>query len=124
MKDLGSLMKQAQAMQQKLADAQARSPELSVEGTAGGGTGHGHAEGHGRAGPASSIDEEPAGPGEGEMVADLIVAAHADAKTQARRRSRQVLMREAAGRMAGMTACPACRSSEPWPPPPDPRSSG
>ena len=37
MKDLGSIMKQAQAMQQKLADAQARIAEIVVEGTSGGG---------------------------------------------------------------------------------------
>ncbi|MBO9558269.1 MAG: YbaB/EbfC family nucleoid-associated protein, partial [Caulobacter sp.] len=37
MKDLGGLMKQAQAMQQKLADAQAKILELTAEGTAGGG---------------------------------------------------------------------------------------
>jgi len=36
-KDLGSLMKQAQAMQQKLADAQAKIAELTVEGSSGGG---------------------------------------------------------------------------------------
>jgi len=37
MKDLGALMKQAQAMQQKLADAQAKLAETTVEGTSGGG---------------------------------------------------------------------------------------
>ena len=37
MKDLSSLMKQAQDMQQKLQDAQARLAETSVEGSSGGG---------------------------------------------------------------------------------------
>ena len=37
MKDFGSLMKQAQAMQQKLAEAQDRLAQLEVEGTSGGG---------------------------------------------------------------------------------------
>ena len=37
MKDFGALMKQAQAMQQKLADAQARLADLTVDGTSGGG---------------------------------------------------------------------------------------
>ncbi|MDO9247411.1 MAG: YbaB/EbfC family nucleoid-associated protein, partial [Phenylobacterium sp.] len=37
MKDLGGLMKQAQAMQQKLAEAQERLAQLSIEGTSGGG---------------------------------------------------------------------------------------
>ena len=37
MKDLGSLMKQAQAMQSKLQDAQARLAATVVEGSSGGG---------------------------------------------------------------------------------------
>ena len=37
MKDLSSLMKQAQAMQQKLQDAQAKLAATLVEGTSGGG---------------------------------------------------------------------------------------
>ena len=37
MKDLGSIMKQAQAMPQQLADAQARIAEIVVEGTSRGG---------------------------------------------------------------------------------------
>ncbi len=37
MKNLGDIMKQAQAMQQKVADAKARLAETEVDGTAGGG---------------------------------------------------------------------------------------
>jgi DNA-binding protein YbaB len=37
MKDLSQLMQQAQAMQQKLQDAQARLAQTSIEGTSGGG---------------------------------------------------------------------------------------
>ena len=37
MKDLGALMKQAQAMQQKLQEAQAKLAETLVDGSAGGG---------------------------------------------------------------------------------------
>ena len=37
MKDLNELMKQAQAMQQKLQDAQARMADSLAEGTSGGG---------------------------------------------------------------------------------------
>jgi DNA-binding protein YbaB len=37
MKDLSQLMQQAQAMQQKLQDAQARLAETAIEGTSGGG---------------------------------------------------------------------------------------
>ncbi len=37
MKDLGSIMKQAQAMQQRMAEAQEKIQALEVEGTSGGG---------------------------------------------------------------------------------------
>ena len=37
MKNLGDIMKQAQALQQKVADAKARLAETEVDGTAGGG---------------------------------------------------------------------------------------
>ena len=98
--DLNALMKQAQAMQQKLQDAQVRLAETTVEGTSGGGmvrvtpTGAGEMK-------AVVLDESLLAPGEGEIVSDLIVAAHADAKkrldeTQAR------LMQDAAGPLAGM----------------------
>jgi hypothetical protein len=93
-------MKQAQAMQEKLQDAQARLAETTVDGTSGGGmvrvtlTGTGDLK-------AVVLDESLLQPGEAEIVSDLIVAAHADAKkkldeTQAR------LMQEAAGPLAGM----------------------
>ena len=62
MKDLTQLMQQAQAMQQKLQDAQAKMAETAAE---------------------------------------LIVAAHADAKRKLDE-ANAVLMREAAGPMAGM----------------------
>src|SRR3569623_159033 len=79
MKDLGALMKQAQAMQQKLQEAQAKLAETEVEGSSGGGMvrltlmGSGELKG-------VTIDEELLSPGEGEVLSDLIVAAHADAK--------------------------------------------
>jgi DNA-binding YbaB/EbfC family protein len=98
MKDLGGLMKQAQAMQQKLADAQARLAETSVEGASGGGMvtlkGTGELAG-------VVIDESLLVPGEAEILADLIVAAHAVAKTKLDAKQAQ-LMQEAAGPMAGM----------------------
>ena len=100
MKDLGGLMKQAQAMQQKLAEAQERLKVLEIEGTAGGGmvkvtlTGAGELKG-------VVLDEELLQPGEGEVVADLLVAAHADAKRKLDVQQAD-LMREAAGPLAGM----------------------
>ena len=79
MKDLGGLMKQAQAMQQKLADAQARIAELVVEGTSGGGMVTVTLKGSGDLAKVE-MDESLMVPGEADVVSDLIVAAHADAK--------------------------------------------
>ena len=100
MKDLGSIMKQAQAMQQKLADAQAKLAELSVEGTSGGGMVTVTLKGGGAL-SGVVIDDSLLTPGEGDVVADLIVAAHADPKRKLDAKQAE-MMREAAGPMAGM----------------------
>ena len=100
MKDLGSLMKQAQAMQQNLADAQAKLAELSVEGTSGGGMVKVTLKGTGELARVD-LDESLMQPGEGEVVADLVVAAHADAKRKLDAQQAD-LMREAAGPLAAM----------------------
>jgi len=100
MKDLGSLMKQAQAMQQKLADAQARLAELTVEGTSGGGMVKVVLKGTGELARVD-MDESLVAPGEGEVICDLIVAAHADAKRKLDAAQAE-MMREAAGPLAGM----------------------
>ena len=100
MKDIGALMKQAQAMQQKLADAQAKLSELEVEGTSGGGMVKVTLKGSGELARVW-FDESLMAPGEGEVVADLVVAAHADAKRKLDAQQ-QELMREAAGPLAGL----------------------
>ena len=100
MKDLNALMQQAQAMQQKLQDAQAKMAETTASGTSGGGLVTVALKGAGEI-IGVTIDDSLLVSGEGEILADLIVAAHADAK----RRLDEVngaLMREAAGPMAGM----------------------
>ncbi|ACG76783.1 conserved hypothetical protein [Phenylobacterium zucineum HLK1] len=104
MKDLNSLMKQAQAMQQKLADAQGRIAEMEVEGTSGGGMVKLVLKGTGELARVD-LDESLMAPGEGEVVADLIVAAHADAKRKLDEKQAEV-MREAAGPFAGMPGMP------------------
>lgn len=104
MKDLNSLMKQAQAMQQKLADAQAKIAELEVQGTSGGGMVKLTLKGTGEL-VRVDLDESLMAPGEGEVVADLIVAAHADAKRKLDAQNAE-LMREAAGPLAGMPGMP------------------
>lgn len=100
MKDLTDLMKQAQAMQQKLQEAQARMAETTAEGTSGGGLVTLSLKGAGEI-TRIAIDDTLMQPGEGEILADLIVAAHADAKRKLDEANGQ-LMREAAGPMAGM----------------------
>jgi hypothetical protein len=100
MKDIGALMKQAQAMQQKLADAQARIAELVVEGTSGGGMVKVTLQGTGAL-TGVVFDETLLAPGEGEVLSDLVVAAHADAKRKLDEKQAE-LMREAAGPLAGM----------------------
>ena len=100
MKDFGSLMKQAQAMQQKLAEAQDRLAALEVEGTSGGGMVRLVLKGSGELARVD-LDESLMAPGEGEVVADLMIAAHADAKRKLDAAQAE-MMREAAGPLAGM----------------------
>ena len=100
MKDLGSLMKQAQAMQEKLAQAQAKLAELTVEGTSGGGMVKLTLKGSGEL-AGVELDESLLAPGEGEVIADLMIAAHADAKRKLDEKQAE-MMREAAGPLAGM----------------------
>ena len=107
MKDLGNLMKQAQVMQQKLQEAQARLASTLIEGVAGNGlvkvtlSGSNDLKG-------VVIDESLMQPGDGERVADLIVAAHADAKRRLDEQS-AALMKDVAGPMAGMPGFPGLK---------------
>lgn len=100
MKDLGAIMKQAQAMQQRMAEAQERIAALEVEGTSGGGMVKLTLKGTGELSRVV-FDESLMAPGEGEVVSDLVVAAHADAKRKLDEKQAEV-MREAAGPLAGM----------------------
>ena len=81
MKNLAGLMKQAQAMQEKMQDMQARLEAMEIEGRSGAGlvtvtmTGKGELK-------HVKIDSKLIDPAETEMLEDLIVAAHHDAKTK------------------------------------------
>lgn len=100
MTDLTQLMQQAQAMQQRLQDAQAQMAASTADGSSGGGLVKMTLTGSGEI-TALTIDDSLLVSGEGEVLSDLIVAAYADT----RRRLDAVnsaLMREAAGPMAGM----------------------
>jgi DNA-binding YbaB/EbfC family protein len=82
MKDIMGLMKQAQAMQQRMQDAQAELELVEVEGQSGGGmvrvtlTAKGAMRG-------VSIDPSLLAPEEKEIVEDLVMAAHEDARKKA-----------------------------------------
>ncbi len=100
MKDLGALMKQAQAMQSKLQEAQARLAETVVEGSSGGGAVTVLLKGTGDL-TSVQIDESLMQPGDSEMLADLIVLAHADAKRKLDDQQATV-MKDVAGPLGGM----------------------
>lgn len=104
MKDLGSLMKQAQAMQQRLQEAQGKLAEQEVEGVSGGGLVKVTLRGAGDL-ARLSIDESLIQPGEGEIIADLVVAAHADARRKLEQTQAE-MMREVAGPLAGLPGMP------------------
>jgi DNA-binding YbaB/EbfC family protein len=104
MKDLGALMKQAQAMQEKLQAAQAELARAEVEGVAGGDMVRLTLTGDGAL-ARLTIDESLIAPGEGELIADLIIAAHADAKRKLEAKQAEV-MRDVAGPLAGMPGMP------------------
>ena len=84
MRDLMGIMKQAQAMQQKMQDVQAELDTIEVEGSSGGGvvkvtmSAKGHLK-------AVSIDPSLLNADEKEIVEDLIVAAANDARVKAER---------------------------------------
>ena len=74
MKDMGAMMRQAQAMQQKLQDAQAELDNLEVEGTAGGGMVKAEMSGNKEL-LSIIIDKEAVDPNDVEMLQDLVKAA-------------------------------------------------
>src|SRR5947208_16110518 len=88
MADFLGLMKQATQLQAKMQEMQAELDQITVEGTAGGGmvsvtmSAKGELKG-------VRIDDSLMKPGEKEIIEDLIVAAHADARRKAEARSEE-----------------------------------
>jgi DNA-binding YbaB/EbfC family protein len=82
MADFLGMMKQAAQLQTKMQEMQAELDQIMVDGTAGGGmvsvtmSAKGDLKG-------VRIDEQLVKPGEKEIIEDLIVAAHADARRKA-----------------------------------------
>jgi len=104
MKNLGDLMKQAQQLQEKMEAAKARLAETEVDGTSGGGMVTVTLRNMGEL-TRLAIDPTLLAPGEAEILTDLIIAAHADARRKLEARQ-QELMRDAAGMFAGMPGMP------------------
>lgn len=80
--DMAKLMQQAQQMQAKLAEAQARVAEIEAEGVSGGGMVHATVNGKGEL-RTVRIDPVLLNRDDGEMLEDLIVAAVNDAQFKA-----------------------------------------
>ena len=82
MKNLGDMMKQVQAMQSRMAEIQAKLEQTNVTGQSGGGMVKVTLNGKGIM-TAVAIDPSLMKPEEREIVEDLLIAAHADAKGKA-----------------------------------------
>ncbi len=97
MKNLSGLMKQASQMQAKMQEMQAKMEAMEVEGQAGAGlvtvtlTGRGDMK-------RLKVDPKLADPAEMEMLEDLVVAAH----TEAKRRIEEIMAEEMAKVTGGM----------------------
>ena len=81
MKNLGQLMKQAQAMQQKMAEMQAQLEAVEMTGVAGGGMVQVTLNGKGDL-KKLKLDKAVVDPAETEVLEDLIVAAFNDARAK------------------------------------------
>ena len=107
MKDFGDLMKQAQAMQGKMQEAQARLAETRVDGASGGGMVKVTLKGSGEL-VGVDLDDTLLRPGGLAMVADLLIAAHADAKRKLDDKQAE-LLRDVAGPLANFPGMPGMR---------------
>lgn len=81
MKNFAEMMKQAQQLQGRMAEMQAEMERTIVEGRSGGGMVVVSLNGKGDM-TGVNIDASLLKPGEGEILEDLIIAAHADAKSK------------------------------------------
>ena len=101
MKDLGKLMKQAQELQEKMGKLQEDLGRLEIEGISGGGMVRVTLSGKGEL-KGVKIDPSLLQPSDAEMVEDLIIAAHNDAKKKTEERVQQ----ETQGMLGGMPLPP------------------
>jgi DNA-binding YbaB/EbfC family protein len=100
MKNLGNMLKEAQKLQSKMADMQAKLAETELSGTAGGGMVNVTVNGKGEM-RSIKIDPTLADPAEIEVLEDLIVAAFNDAKARL-----EAYLQEEMGKMTGGMSLP------------------
>jgi DNA-binding YbaB/EbfC family protein len=96
MKNLSEMMKQAQAMQQRMAEMQESLAALEVDGTSGGGLVTITLSGKGDL-RRVKIDPSLVDPAEAEVLEDLIVAAHNDAKAKLEMRLQEEMQKITGG---------------------------
>ncbi len=101
MKNIAGLMKQASQMQAKMAEMQAKVETMEVEGQSGAGMVRVTLSGKGDV-RRVKLDPKLADPNELEMLEDLIVSAHTDAK-----RKLDAMMAEEMGKVTGGLDLPA-----------------
>ena len=100
MKDISQIMRQAQQMQAKIAEAQAKLEAMEVEGQSGGGLVKVRLTGK-NALLGVTIDPSLLKPDEAEIVEDLIKAAHEDARKKLEQAQNEEL-KAVGGGMGGM----------------------
>lgn len=98
MADLLGMMKQAAQLQSKMQEMQAELDRIDVEGTAGGGLVSVRLSAKGEM-KGVKIDDTLIKPGEKEILEDLLVAAHADA----RRKAEEILQDKMKGLTGGLS---------------------
>jgi len=101
MKDLGKLMKQAQELQEKMGKLQDDLARIEIEGIAGGGMVRVTLSGKGEL-KGVKIDPSLLQPSDAEMLEDLIIAAHNDAKKKTEER----VQHETQGLLGGLPLPP------------------
>jgi DNA-binding YbaB/EbfC family protein len=101
MKNLGNMLKQAQELQSKMADIQARLSDVELAGSAGGGMVTVTLNGKGDM-RRVKIDPALADPSEVEILEDLVVAAFNDAKAKV-----EAHVQEEMGKLTGGLNLPA-----------------
>lgn len=96
MKNLGQMLKQAQQMQEKMGEMQSALEQAEVDGEAGGGMVRVTLNGRGDM-KAVKIDPAIFSAEEAEMIEDLIIAAHNDARARAQERMQEEMAKMTGG---------------------------